>query len=151
LDIDSSTPVEDVKQALAEKLQNTDINTIDLANNKSTYNAFFNLSIQDFKKLFPQGEISTKIEVNFMIFKIEIARSVYICYRCGSYGHVAKNCKSESPRCTHCAGKHEFTECPNRKSSCARCIHCKDQNHASTNLKCPLYKKHFTKMLSRFQ
>ena len=29
------------------------------------------------------------------------------CYRCFRFGHIARACVAESPRCNHCAGPHE--------------------------------------------
>lgn len=48
------------------------------------------------------------------------------CYRCLSFGHFARDCKSE-PSCGHCAGSHEKKNCTNRDTP-SRCSNCERYN-----------------------
>lgn len=63
------------------------------------------------------------------------------CFKCQSYGHVAKYCKGKT-NCSHCAEEHEFVQCPN-KDKPPKCVNCaaakKDPNHEMMSAKCPEY------------
>ncbi|KMQ88827.1 putative 50 kda protein in type i retrotransposable element r1dm [Lasius niger] len=51
------------------------------------------------------------------------------CYKCLSFGHIAKNCSGDA-RCSHCSGKHETIACDKRNESPC-CFNCKSANENS--------------------
>lgn len=65
------------------------------------------------------------------------------CYRCQSFGHIAKYCKASSDTCGHCGEDgHNFENCPN-KNKRETCVHCKrikkSDEHSSRAKNCPVY------------
>lgn len=74
---------------------------------------------------------------------VDVAR----CYKCQRYGHVAKHCNSEKPRCSYCAGEHDFKDCPDRsKKDKVCCVNCKrdgrvEVKHEVGWRRCPAYEK----------
>jgi len=74
---------------------------------------------------------------------VDVAR----CYKCQRYGHIAKHCNHEKPSCSHCAGEHEYKDCPDKgkkeKECCANCKREKRQNmkHNVASKKCTSYEK----------
>jgi len=74
---------------------------------------------------------------------VDLAR----CYKCQRYGHIAKHCDHEKPSCSHCAGEHEYKDCPDKdkkeKECCANCKREKRQNikHNVASKKCAAYEK----------
>ena len=53
------------------------------------------------------------------------------CYKCLSFGHIAKNCSGDA-HCSHCSGRHETTACDKRNESPC-CFNCKSANENSTS------------------
>lgn len=66
------------------------------------------------------------------------------CYKCQSFGHVAKFCRAGTETCGHCGEHgHNFKSCPNktRNESCALCKRIKKpDSHSSRSNDCPIYK-----------
>jgi hypothetical protein len=61
---------------------------------------------------------------------------VVIFHKCEKYGHIAKNCTSETNVCAKCSENHLTSECykPRNEKKCASCgAIC----HGAWNLKCP--------------
>lgn len=61
------------------------------------------------------------------------------CYKCQSFGHVAKHCRGKTV-CPQCAEPHELSECKN-KTKYPKCANCfagkKDSKHCTGHVKCP--------------
>ncbi|KMQ89588.1 putative 50 kda protein in type i retrotransposable element r1dm [Lasius niger] len=55
------------------------------------------------------------------------------CYRCLSFGHIAKDCKGEHS-CGHCAGAHELKDCKSR-SQPPKCFNCERYHGTHNDLK----------------
>lgn len=64
------------------------------------------------------------------------------CYKCQSYGHVAKYCKDKLC-CGFCAGEHDRRQCSADQSLPEVCRACKrfgkPANHSVTFKECPAY------------
>ena len=67
------------------------------------------------------------------------------CYKCLSFGHIAKDCK-DMPVCGHCTESHETKDCNNKQKSplCCNCIRtakkstCESGHSALDAKKCPI-------------
>lgn len=65
------------------------------------------------------------------------------CYKCQSFGHIAKYCKATYDTCGHCGEDgHNFGGCP-KKDKPEVCVHCKrikkPDTHSSRARSCPVY------------
>jgi hypothetical protein len=63
------------------------------------------------------------------------------CYKCQVLGHMSAGCTAK-PACSHCAGEHDFTQCPDkaRPPRCVNCIRFKqDANHPANSSNCTVY------------
>ena len=66
------------------------------------------------------------------------------CYNCSKFGHIAKDCTSEAPVCSFCAGGHPSKDCTMKTALC--CANCKNSKRsdfkhaASDRIKCPLFR-----------
>ena len=85
-----------------------------------------------------------RVFVGWRACKIQDFIRLTRCYKCQSFGHVAKFCKAETETCGHCGvDGHNFKNCPNKskKESCALCKRIKKPDcHSSRSNDCPIYK-----------
>ncbi|XP_023244132.1 uncharacterized protein LOC111642063 [Centruroides sculpturatus] len=75
------------------------------------------------------------------------------CYRCLSFGHIAKNCTSTDNVCSHCNENHLYKNCQNKHNS-PKCANCLRENrahncHNTMDKTCPVYLKEKTKFQQR--
>src|SRR5436190_23688640 len=88
-----------------------------------------------------------KIYIEWQLCRVKDYVDVPRCYKCQRYGHVAKHCNSEKPGCSHCAGEHEFKDCPDaKKKERVCCVNCKrekreNSKHDAASRKCPAYER----------
>jgi hypothetical protein len=155
LRIDNDTKVDDIKEALGAQhnIADNNISLVNTVPNKSftSYNAFFDLPAEAFKKIFKEGQFRSTVKANFTVFSMEIAKINNICFKCGQFGHLIKFC-DQAEKCTHCCGEHQFKDCPTFKSVPPKCLHCKeDRNHSCLSMKCPIYRRHFQKGLEKMR
>ena len=61
------------------------------------------------------------------------------CSKCLRYGHIAKFCRAQTPRCSHCAEAHEEAEC-DAKVAPPKCPDC-GEGHRGGTTSCYFYKK----------
>ena len=71
----------------------------------------------------------------------ERPKKVVRCYNCMLYGHIQKNCRSES-RCERCGGTHTIKNC----SEEIRCCNC-GGGHLASSSNCPVYQEIYTKVV----
>ena len=77
-----------------------------------------------------------------IIFKVEEFRapiSVWQCYNCQNFGHLAKNCEAKI-KCVICGEDHSHKGCPNREKKQPKCANCKGP-YVANYKGCPAYKK----------
>ncbi|GIX87692.1 hypothetical protein CDAR_616951 [Caerostris darwini] len=68
------------------------------------------------------------------------------CYKCGKFGHQAKNCSEDKEVCTKCGGHdHRWNNCK-MQPKCINCHHNNvknkstlDTSHSCTEKSCPSY------------
>lgn len=70
------------------------------------------------------------------------------CFICQHFGHVKDQCRTSSPNCKHCAGKHSTNDCNDPRSS-SKCFNCA-RNHESSSRDFPVYKFEFDVMKERY-
>ncbi|XP_067132766.1 uncharacterized protein [Centruroides vittatus] len=81
--------------------------------------------------------------------------SVSRCFKCQSYGHVAKYCRETEEVCSHCMTKgHRYKDCPKRQEP-AQCAACKKLDKPHTHMRnskqCTAYKMAVERYLSTTQ
>jgi hypothetical protein len=150
--IDKDTDPDTIVEALQEKTgAKGNPKVANICEKDKHYNLFIDLEPAALKDLFPEGTTKTRLQANYMIYSMEIARNVRLCFRCGGYGHLAQACEAESPQCTFCAGPHERRQCPNQNDPFKKkCLHCDRTGHAATELKCPLYARNHRALLRKY-
>lgn len=72
-----------------------------------------------------------RIYIGWSVCRVADHLRVAQCFRCLSFGHIAKDCKATSDICGHCAGEHETRGCPDR--SMLRCHNCSTAKMQSTD------------------
>lgn len=75
------------------------------------------------------------------------------CYKCQSFGHTSKYCKSITDTCGHCGtAGHAYKACPNLKKQ-AVCTNCKrngrPHDHDIRDKSCPAYEAAINQVISR--
>ncbi|XP_023217356.1 uncharacterized protein LOC111619771 [Centruroides sculpturatus] len=85
-----------------------------------------------------------RLYIDYNSCKVKDFMAISRCFRCQSYGHIAKFCKDEEDTCSHCAETgHKFTNCPKKKEA-AQCAACKktgkSHGHGRTSKQCTAYK-----------
>lgn len=63
-----------------------------------------------------------KIYIRFAACAFRDYVRILQCYRCISFGHIAKNCEAK-PACGNCAGEHELKDCKKEREE-AKCCNC---------------------------
>lgn len=64
------------------------------------------------------------------------------CGNCQRFGHTKAACRTPEPKCTHCAGNHLSTTCPdNSARKCCNCIASSrtEVDHKASSTNCPLF------------
>lgn len=89
-------------------------------------------------KVIFKGQVLPKyIKINSVCCEVEsYVQRVIQCNKCLNYGHLAKNCKSNSTKCKNCSDVHDG---PCRKGTF--CVHCSSSLHASNSRDCPMFSK----------
>ena len=72
--------------------------------------------------------------------------SPLMCRNCSKYGHTAKRCRSQVPRCLRCSGGHPTPDCRTEDRLCPQC----GGNHAAWERSCPTLQEHFNREKRRY-
>jgi len=93
--------------------------------------------------LFRKFTRATRLCLDWLSLKVVEFNQVTRCYKCQSYGHLAKACAAEHDTCGHCAKEgHKHTTCKD-KSKNPTCVNClrarKRADHSPNSHKCPVY------------
>ena len=141
------TPEEISKELIAQNLdgdKQVNIKIIYIYKPKSNKN-FTSCVIEVSPEVHRRLLASARIYLRFSACKFVDHIRVLQCYRCMSFGHMAKDCKS-TPTCGHCSDSHETTDCKNKTQTprCCNCIRlikktaCDTEHSASDATKCPI-------------
>ncbi|KAG7197406.1 hypothetical protein KM043_018840 [Ampulex compressa] len=82
-----------------------------------------------------------RVNIGWMSCKVRDHLQVSRCFKCQSYGHIAKHCKAAEEICKQCSKSgHRGTDCPEADKK-AVCINCKKSHrefhHKAGSKKCP--------------
>lgn len=96
----------------------------------------------------------SRIYIGWHACNVQDFLAVTRCYKCQSFGHIAKHCKATVDTCGHCTENgHHQKSCSNAKEN-PSCVNCKragkPHNHSSRSRDCPAYllavKTHISKI-----
>ena len=90
-----------------------------------------------------------KVQIGWKSYFFRDSFNVKQCYNCWKFGHLAKDCKRETPTCQKCAGEHKESECQSDLVCCANCKYSTeilkitniDCRHKAYDKNCEAYKK----------
>ncbi|XP_023235511.1 uncharacterized protein LOC111634910 [Centruroides sculpturatus] len=93
-----------------------------------------------------------RLFIDYYSCKVKDYIAVSRCFKCQSFGHVAKFCRDSADTCSHCTEEgHKFSDCP-RKKEAAKCAACKmigkPHNHSRNSKQCTSYKVAIEKYLN---
>lgn len=136
--IHHSTPLSDIKEALAEKGHHViKIMNVHDRINKNPKNLFF----IDLKRQQNNKDIYSVTKLINAIVKFEAPNkktSIVQCKRCQNYGHTRNQC-TQPFRCVKCAGYHDYRTCnKKREDGPAKCSLC-GGDHPANYKKCQIY------------
>lgn len=106
--------------------------------------AILQLDLLSFKKVMKLQRVS----IGWNRCRVYEQLNVLRCYKCNEYGHIAKDCTSESYVCALCTGNHKLEECQSKELKCVNCVKARvnlniniDVNHSAFSSKCPILSK----------
>jgi hypothetical protein len=69
-----------------------------------------------------------ELKIGFGAARVEDYTHVTQCFKCLGFGHQSDRCV-KTPKCSHCAGDHDFRQCPDKEASDKKCCHnCAEAN-----------------------
>ena len=91
-----------------------------------------------------------KVNINWVVCRIDDHVSIFQCYKCYGFGHPAKDCKNTAC-CGKCASEHQTKTCNTDKFKCINCSTAKytQLNHAATDkIRCPILRNKIDRKIS---
>lgn len=90
-----------------------------------------------------------RLSIGWKSYKFFDHINVKQCFKCYKFGHLAKECKSETVICAKCAGNHKIGECQSNDVRCANCKYAAEVlkipnvsfDHHGYDKKCAAYKR----------
>jgi len=95
--------------------------------NKTVTSCVIEVSPEVRKRLLANGRIYLRFSACTFTDHVRVLQ----CYRCMTFGHIARDCKS-APVCGHCSEQHEMKDCKN-KAQPPLCCNCSRTSKRSTN------------------
>lgn len=91
----------------------------------------------------------SRIIINWDVCRAYESANIRRCLKCQQYNHIIKYCKNQQ-KCGFCGDDHDTKECVSQLPKCINCRHSKerlkldlDDNHASFDVRCPVYQHNF--------
>lgn len=114
-------------------------------NRKGMFNVIMQIDMKSYECI-GSKEI---LHIGWRSYFFKESLNVKQCFNCWKFGHLAKDCKKETPTCQNCAGEHKEKDCKSTIICCANCkyavevlkitnINC---NHKAYDKNCEAYKK----------
>lgn len=141
-DLDELTNASDILQALKKHLgEETQVSETAVKSLRKAYGgtqtAVVVLPVDQSRKLLTGG----KLRVGWVVSRVRVRTSPVRCYRCMSFGHVARDCRGpdRSKACFRCGGEgHTGKTC----SADPKCLLCSSDNgHSTGSAICPAYQR----------
>lgn len=82
--------------------------------NRLKENVVIKSNIKTFKTLVKKQ----KVRFELMMLYVEEITEIPLCFKCSSYGHVAKYCMRATEKCYKCSGDHAGKDCNNSRLNC---------------------------------
>lgn len=120
--------------------------------NQEKENWVISLPSDLYKLLIDKG----RIFINFYSLKIKSFINITRCFKCFSYGHMAKNCVEKELFCEKCGESGHLKDNCRAKNKLLVCVNCKrarrkEHTHSVKDLKCPEYKKQLENYIRRIE
>lgn len=100
-------------------------------------------------------QLQGKEQLNIGWNRCRVFDNTYVprCTFCAKYGHTQKWCRSQTPRCTECSGRHHYKECRIEDYLCSACKQDGWEpemvSHSMMSRACPTYKARREQELDR--
>lgn len=117
-----------------------------LKNPRFKYNKFsvvLEVDVDTFKRLMKEKHVNVGWD------RCPVVESVYVlrCFKCGEFGHKAKECKKDET-CSKCCENHKTSDCSSNYFKCVNCLKTNserkmnlDVEHPAYSVECPVYQK----------
>lgn len=112
------------------------------------------VSAEAYKKLINLGSIF----LDWRQCRISEHLHVQRCFKCCGFSHISTECKSETQKCSRCAGKHRFENCRNKTLKCTNCTLIIekygadiDSNHHAWSKECKVLQRKIETMRNRIE
>ncbi|XP_056646411.1 uncharacterized protein LOC130451426 [Diorhabda sublineata] len=140
-----------IEKIILQNLINTELEERELkiVHKIKTYRGNMNVILQMDVHTYECIENRKKLHIGWKSCFFNDSLNVKQCYNCWKFGHLAKECKKETPTCQICAGEHKATECNSRDICCANCKYAAeilkiphiDSKHKAYEKTCEAYKR----------
>lgn len=109
---------EEIMEELGENwTEDLEIVTRRTCRNRLKENVVINTNLRIFKTLVKRQ----RIRFELMMLHVEELTEIPLCFKCSSYGHVAKHCLKTTEKCYKCSGEHAGKDCNNSRLNCTNC------------------------------
>ncbi|XP_018575954.1 uncharacterized protein LOC108914597 [Anoplophora glabripennis] len=116
-----------------------------IKNHQGTMNVILQMDVHTYQCI----EKREKLHIGWKSCFFRVSVNVKQCYNCWKFGHIAKECKKETPTCQKCAGEHKATDCNESEVCCVNCRYAAevlkvpkiDSKHKAYDKNCEAYKR----------
>ena len=91
-----------------------------------------------------------KVNINWVVCRIDDHVSILQCFNCYGYGHISKDCDKKAC-CGKCASEHPTQTCNTKNFKWVNCLSAKytNVNHAATDKnRCPILRNKINRKIS---
>lgn len=122
---------------------------IKIVHNFKNRKGMINVILQMDTKSYECIEQKEMLHIGWRRYIFRDSLNVKQCFNCWKFGHLARNCKKETPTCQKCAGEHKEKDCQSNQVCCANCKYAVDVlkitnikwDHKAYDKNCEAYKK----------
>lgn len=118
--IEKDKLIDEIKKMNAE-LKNFDMKLVTVIDKKKYSYTYRDIVIEvdgaAYKKLLKMGVIFLDWRECAISEHLHLQR----CFKCCGFSHISTECKSETQKCSKCAGNHKYDSCNRKKLKCINC------------------------------